>query len=40
MPDSEKRKLADFIIDTGGDLSTTEIQVHKILSCLGVAAGE
>ena len=38
MPDSEKRGRADFIIDTGTDLSTTEGQVHDILACLGVAA--
>ena len=24
MPDEEKRRRADFVIDTGGDLSTTE----------------
>ena len=37
MPDSEKRKLADFVVDTGSDLSTTEGQVRSILSCLGLA---
>lgn len=37
MPDSDKRSRADFIIDTGGDLSTTEAQVHEILACLGLA---
>ena len=36
MPDEEKRKLADFVVDTGGDLSTTESQVGDILSCLGL----
>ena len=36
MPDAEKRKRADFIVDTGGDLSTTEAQVRDILSCLGI----
>ena len=40
MPDSEKRARADFVIDTGGDLSTTEAQVSDILACLGLAAGE
>jgi len=39
MPDAEKRKLADFVIDTGGDLSTTEKQVRDILSCLGLGQG-
>ncbi|HLO21254.1 MAG TPA: dephospho-CoA kinase [Sphingomicrobium sp.] len=39
MPDEEKRRRADYVIDTGGDLSTTEAQVGDILACLGVAAG-
>lgn len=38
MTDVEKRARADFVIDTGGDLSTTEAQVRHILACLGVAA--
>ena len=38
MPDSEKRARADFLIDTGGDLSTTERQVGDIIACLGLAA--
>ena len=37
MPDEEKRARADFVVDTGGDLSTTESQVREILACLGVA---
>ena len=37
-PDAEKRRRADFVIDTGTDLSTTEAQVREILACLGVAA--
>lgn len=36
MPDAEKRARADFIIDTGGDLSTTEEQVFEVLACLGL----
>ena len=40
MPDEEKRARADFVIDTGGDLSTTETQVRDILACLGIHAGE
>jgi dephospho-CoA kinase len=40
MPDSEKRARADFVIETGGDLSTTEAQVREILSCLGLSGGE
>jgi dephospho-CoA kinase len=39
MPDKEKRNLADFVVDTGGDLSTTERQVGDILSCLGIGRG-
>jgi dephospho-CoA kinase len=38
--DVEKRRQADFVIDTGGDLSTTERQVRDILSCLGLAGQE
>lgn len=36
MPDEEKRRLADFVVDTSGDLSTTQRQVRDILSCLGL----
>jgi dephospho-CoA kinase len=36
MPDEEKRRRADFVVDTGTDLSTTESQVRDILACLGV----
>lgn len=39
MPDEEKRRRADFIIDTGTDLSTTEAQVQDILACLGLGDG-
>jgi dephospho-CoA kinase len=39
MPDEEKRAKADFVIDTGTDLSTTESQVRDILACLGIGAG-
>lgn len=38
MPDAEKRSRADFVIDTGGDLSTTEAQVAQVLACLGLPA--
>lgn len=40
MPDEEKRKLADFVVDTGSDLSTTEKQVRAILACLGLARSD
>jgi len=36
MPDEEKRRRADFVVDTGTDLSTTEAQVRDILSCLEI----
>jgi len=39
MPDEEKRRRADFVVDTGGDLSTTQAQVREILACLGLGAG-
>jgi dephospho-CoA kinase len=38
MPDADKRARADFVIDTGGELSTTERQVGDIIACLGLAA--
>ena len=40
MPDSEKRARADFVIDTGTDLSTTEARVRDILACLGLLPSE
>lgn len=38
IPDEEKRRRADFVVDAGGDLSTTERQVRDILACLGITA--
>jgi dephospho-CoA kinase len=38
MPDEEKRRRADFVVDTGDDLSTTESRVRDILACLGIPA--
>jgi dephospho-CoA kinase len=40
MPDEEKRTRADFVIDTGTDLSTTEAQVRDIIACLGLGGSE
>jgi dephospho-CoA kinase len=40
IPDEEKRRRADFVIETGRDLSTTEAQVRDILACLGLGRGE
>jgi dephospho-CoA kinase len=37
IPDEEKRKRADFVIPTGGDLSTTRSAVRDIIACLGAA---
>ena len=39
VPDEEKRAKADFIVDTGGDLSTTAAEVDRILACLGLGPG-
>ena len=39
MPDAAKRERADVVIETGGDLSTTEAQVGHILACLGLVPG-
>ena len=38
IPDEDKRRQADFVVDTGTDLSTTEAQVRDILVGLGLAA--
>ncbi len=39
MPDADKRAQADFVVDTGTDLSTTERQVRDIIACLGLGPG-
>jgi dephospho-CoA kinase len=40
LSDGEKRARADFVVDTGGELSTTEAQVADIIACLGLADRE
>ena len=40
MPDAEKRRRADFVIDTGIDLSTIEERVREIIDCLGLGRAE
>jgi dephospho-CoA kinase len=39
MPDAEKRRRADFVIDSGGPIEATERQVDAILACLGIVTG-
>ena len=39
MPDEEKRKRADFIVDTSGTMDETRDQVRNILTCLGLPTG-
>jgi dephospho-CoA kinase len=34
MPDNEKRKMADFVIDTGTDIASTRKQVRKLVDQL------
>ncbi|MGE4481533.1 dephospho-CoA kinase [Acidocella sp.] len=36
MPDSQKRALADYVIETGGTLAETEAQVRAIIKELGL----
>jgi len=39
MPDADKQAQADFVVDTGTDLSTTEARVRDIIACLGLGPG-
>ena len=34
VPDAEKRKRADFVVDTGGTIAETEAQIDKIVASL------
>ncbi len=36
MPDAEKRALADYVVETGGELVETEAQVQAIIKELGL----
>jgi len=38
-PDADKRKRADFVVDTSGSLAATRAKVNAILACLGLATG-
>ncbi|AGH49769.1 MULTISPECIES: dephospho-CoA kinase [Sphingomonadales] len=38
-PDAEKRRRADFIIDTGGTLTVTRAQVRRVIACLSRSGG-
>ena len=38
IPDEEKRARADFVIPTGGELSTTRAAVREIIACLATRA--
>jgi dephospho-CoA kinase len=38
MPDSEKRRLAHFVIDTGRGFAPAEREVHAVLRALALAA--
>jgi len=39
MPDAEKRKLADFVVDTSGPLAETEAQIDRIIANLRTRSG-
>jgi dephospho-CoA kinase len=36
MPDAEKRRRADYIVDTGGTIEETRMQVERIIKELGL----
>jgi dephospho-CoA kinase len=40
MPDAEKRRRADFIVDTGGTITNTEAQVDKLVALLRERPGQ
>ena len=40
VPDAEKRRRADFVVDTGGSLGETERQITSIVEALGGQQGD
>ena len=38
-PDAEKRRRADYIIDTGTTFAETRFQVRRLVACLGAKTG-
>lgn len=36
LPDAVKREKADFVIDTSASLEETEVEVDRIIACLGL----
>ena len=40
MPDEEKRRRADFVVDTGGTIADTQAQVDRLLESLKGRKGE
>lgn len=39
MPDAEKRRLADYVIDTSVPHQRTRAQVHELIACLSAGKG-
>ncbi|RYD59717.1 MAG: dephospho-CoA kinase [Sphingomonadales bacterium] len=39
LPDAEKRARADFVIDTGGPLEATRVQIDRLIACLAEPPG-
>ncbi|PZU58251.1 MAG: dephospho-CoA kinase [Sphingobium sp.] len=38
-PDMEKRRRADYVVDTGGTFDRTRMQVRRLVTCLRAKAG-
>jgi dephospho-CoA kinase len=39
VPDAEKRRRADHVIDTGGTFDRTRAQIRRLVACLGTKTG-